>query len=612
MPSVSKLTAETTGSGKLIAAQQRLHAPADRIDELKVSLTNSLCEMIKQLAEPLDSESATALFERVSETHFDTTLQLKISEAIEEALLCSRTAPKLAPTEKQMWKKKSHAVLKYFTKSDWEVFCWPDTPFNAVEKVSRAVHRLSRGGLCIPSPPLCADIVAMLAAAVCEQPVDEVLLYREVHKLMQSFDGVELDPGIAELPVIKQWPGSPNDLPAVVKSAMYPDPADQAVDINLPAFASVREVTSCRDANKSIREKIKTTPTPSQALASITSPTQHVGGLASSSFAANMGAFLQSAQALGLSPAQIAMMGAHLCSAGDAPPMSSSNVGLKFFTPAGPSGPTGGAGAADGTADGGVSVGLAPTKRDAPVLTLSLPTDDFPAAADGQNKSPPHATPLPSAAASVDAALDPLDAMGALGRRPPKNADSDAKTQVLQMEQEHKALLENAKAKATAAKELAAGTATAPEDNGKKRKLQQPGKVPLKRPAACTPPTRWSASVPKMPEAGEGIVIYKGGKISCAPSRKGWRVWPNSVSVTIEKGMPFGGDKRVSFNAALSLIDVHWRSTAAWPPTLRLQAVFCTHSAHLQFDVGLCRGVHVCACGVRPRMRIMLCIVLGV
>eukprot|EP00959_Pyramimonas_sp_CCMP1952_P100023 2091474-Pyramimonas_sp.AAC.1 len=68
----------------------------------------------------------------------------------------------------------------------------------------------------------------MLAAAVHEQPVDEVLLYREVHKLIQSFDGVELDPGIAELPVIKHWTDSPNDLPAAAKSAMCPDPTDQA------------------------------------------------------------------------------------------------------------------------------------------------------------------------------------------------------------------------------------------------------------------------------------------------------------------------------------------------------------------------------------------------
>ena len=558
MASLNKLTTEIVGSAKLISTQQRLGATPDRLARLTSSLAGSLCEMVAKLAESLDSEKATTLLELVHGTPFDDKQQLQISDAIEAKLLASRAVDKLGAAEKQTWGNRTRAVLNYFTKSDWGIFMNGDKPFNAHEKVMRAVARLASGGFVKPAPPVCADIIAMLAAAVCDQPVDEVLLYQEVHKLAQSFAGVPHEPGLADLPIIRSWPESPDDLPMTVKMAMYPDPQDQPVTMTLPAFPSMRKATSCRDTNKSVRDKIKKVPTPSQSLVPAT-PSVHVGAAAPPSFAANMGAFLQSAQALGLNPVQIAQMGAQLF-APNAPTAARAECGLKFFPPRASGEPAGGAGAA--TRDAEPASGGTPTTPDAHALARPSKGDAASAGAEDGNQqpSPGEAPLLPAKPAAVSAALDDLAAKGSLGRRQGKNADADAKALVASMETEHVKLLAKAKAKAESAKaESADDKGGAAERNGKKRKAS-PGAAPVaKRPAACAS-SNLRAPVPKMPKAGEGSVYYKGGKILNAPSRNGWRVWPNCDAVTIEKAVPYGTDQKASFKAATSLIDAYWAS----------------------------------------------------
>ena len=547
MASIARLTAEIHGSAKLITTQQRLGTAPVRMAKIIDSLANSLCQMISSLAEPLDMPSAATLVELLGSTPFSKTHIETLSDAL-DARITMHAGTTLGVLEKQAWPKDSHAVLKYFTQSDWDIFCNKDMPFNSQAKILRAVSRLGSGGFLKPSPPVCADIIAALAAAVCMDPVDEVSLYQEVNKLGQSFAGYAKQTGIPDLPMMKTWPLSPQDLPESVKKAMYPDPCDQPVHMPLLWYTCIRKVTSCRITKTEVRDKMKKEKgaAPSQALVPVANDARPAAQ--ESAFAANVSAFLQSAQALGMSPNQIAQMGTRLFMQGDASATSKPEVcGLKFLDHRG-SGR--GAGMPTPLADSPSGSGSEGTPtRDWQASQLA-PTGGPSTSAAVDAKAPdPAAPPLPSADGAVDAALDELDMTGALGRRKKKNADGSAHQVVADMEKEHQALL--AKAKATAA---ASETDHAAHDNGKKRKAAAATHVVGKKPAAARR-SDISTRIPNMP--GEGSVTYKGGKILHASSRKGWRVWPNSASVTIEKAVPFGDDKKASFKRALSLIDAY-------------------------------------------------------
>ena len=545
MASIARLTAEIHGSAKLITTQQRLGSVPERMAKLTSSLTRSLCQMISTLAEPLDSTAAATLLELLVHTPFDKTHVAEISDAI-EARITVAAVTSLGPTEKQAWPKHSHSVLNYFTESDWDIFCNKGLPFNSPTKILRAVSRLVSGGFVKPSSPVCADIIAALAAAVCMETVDEVCLYQEVHKLGQSFAGVAEQQGVLDLPVIKEWPVSPLDLPESVKNAMYPDPLDQPVQKPLLGYKTIRKVTSCRNTKTEVRDKVKKGAAPSQALV----PVANVARPAAqqdSTFAANMGAFFKSAQALGMSPNQIAQMGAHLFMQGDASATSKPDLcGLKFLDHRG-SGR--GAGMPTPLVDsppGSGSEGTPTRDGQAPQLApTGVPSTP---AAVGAKAPDAGALPLPSADGAVEAALNDLETSGALGRRRHKGADVSAHQVVTAMEQEHQGLL--AKAKATAA---AAEADHAAHDNGKKRKAAAANGVG-KKPAAAKG-SDISTRIPKMPD--EGSVAYKGGKILHASSRKGWRVWPDSASVTIERAVAFGDNKEASFKRAIALIDAY-------------------------------------------------------
>ncbi|CAK0804801.1 unnamed protein product, partial [Prorocentrum cordatum] len=210
------------------------------------------------------------------------------------------------------WASSKSTVLSYFTAKDWEIMGNPDTAFNDQAKIMCAVSRLVRGGMLKPSPPVCADVIAALAAATWTGSVDEVLLYNEVHNLSQTFASWETDPSANDLPIVRKWPDSPHDLPPEVARAMYPDPADQPVVVAIQMFTKVRKVTSCRNTKAVIRDKVKPKSQSSALVVAHPQPVQPSAGVNSTSFAANIGALLESAQTIGLNPTQIAQMGAQL------------------------------------------------------------------------------------------------------------------------------------------------------------------------------------------------------------------------------------------------------------------------------------------------------------
>eukprot|EP00959_Pyramimonas_sp_CCMP1952_P415844 8712634-Pyramimonas_sp.AAC.1 len=334
MTTLNKLVAEINGSIKLVSVQEQLGSTPQRINQLKCSLVASLCEMVKTLIEPLTSDSATTVLELVINTPFDHTQKNQLSDAIEAKLLKSRVVDRLSATEKQGWASSKSTVLSYFTAKDWEIMGNPDTAFNDQAKIMCAVSRLVRGGMLKPSPPVCADVIAALAAATWTGSVDEVLLYNEVHNLSQTFASWETDPSANDLPIVRKWPDSPHDLPPEVARAMYPDPADQPVVVAIQMFTKVRKVTSCRNTKAVIRDKVKPKSQSSALVVAHPQPVQPSAGVNSTSFAANIGALLESAQTIGLNPTQIAQMGAQLFMQGVHPagrPEPVPECGLKFF-----------------------------------------------------------------------------------------------------------------------------------------------------------------------------------------------------------------------------------------------------------------------------------------
>ena len=266
MATLNKLIAEIGGSIKLVHVQEQLGCSPERLEQVRGSIVSSLCEMVKTLSEPLTNASASQLLEHVLVTPFSHTHKTKLSQAIEAKLMSSTITDKLSPTEKQGWKSRT-SVLKYFTANDWKIMGDKDIAFNDHSKIVCAVGRLTRGGMRKPSPPVCADIIAALAAAVLVGSVDEVLLYQEVHNLGQTFANFIVDPAIDDLPVVRTWPDSPEDLPSEVLRAMYPEPADQPVIVTIQRFAAVRKVTSCRDTNTAVRDKIKKSKSQANVLA---------------------------------------------------------------------------------------------------------------------------------------------------------------------------------------------------------------------------------------------------------------------------------------------------------------------------------------------------------
>lgn len=554
MATLNKLVAELNGSVKLVRVQEQLGSTPQRVNQLKCSIVASLCEMVKTLIEPLTSDSATMVLELVITTPFDHTHKTQLSDAIEAKLLRSRVVDALSSTDKQGWGNYKSTVLSYFTAKDWEIMGNTDTAFNDHAKIMCAVGRLVRGGMLKPSPPVCADIIAALAAAAWTGSVDEVLLYTEVHNLSQTFASLEIDPSINDLPIVRKWPDSPHDLPSEVARAMYPDPADQPVVVAIQMFTKVRKVTSCRNTKTVIRDKVKP-KSQSSALVVAHPPQVHPGaGVQSTVFAANIGALLQTAQAIGLNPTQLAQMGAQLLMQGVQPadrPEPVSECGLKFFDKGAPRRSTGGEGhssslGSPSQAGSGDSPSVPPNSPSLPALR---------APEENRGHILPHLVGDTSAAA-----LQSLDLHGSLGRKA-KKADDDAKKTVELMEAEHQVLL--AKAKEAAAAEKARGAAAAAaaattDKRGKKRKATAGNAaVAMKRPAAKTTAADAKAR-PSKPD--QGSVLHLGGRILIAPTRKAWRVWPNTDRVTIEKQVAFGKCMDTSFGLACGLIDAYWKA----------------------------------------------------
>eukprot|EP00959_Pyramimonas_sp_CCMP1952_P399196 8364848-Pyramimonas_sp.AAC.1 len=120
------------------------------------------------------------------------------------------------------------------------------------------------GGLTKPSAPACADVIAMLAMYAWSEDVTAMQLFDEVGKLTKSFKTTRAALLTeTDLPLVKEYPANPHDLPEAVFQAMFPDPSDPPVAQVVGNFFVVRDLTSCRSSRKHVRDLLpKTRGTP--------------------------------------------------------------------------------------------------------------------------------------------------------------------------------------------------------------------------------------------------------------------------------------------------------------------------------------------------------------
>ena len=170
-----------------------------------------------------------------------------------------------------------------------------ELPFDTHDKFQVIIDRLVRGGIVKPSPPSCADIVAMLATHAWHEDVDATRLYQAVQTLGKKFKE-QTGGKITIFPFMKKFPESPSDLPAPLFKNMYPEETDPPVLQNLPNFMIARGMTNCRSTGKNVRDLINPNRQPQehQVVA-----TPDIGSM-------SVMDFMQEAMQQGLSPSQAA------------------------------------------------------------------------------------------------------------------------------------------------------------------------------------------------------------------------------------------------------------------------------------------------------------------
>jgi hypothetical protein len=250
MSSPVLILAEVQGSTRVIKSQARIQQSEEKLVAIKASLAGSLKNMIGRLSQPLTSAQCAELLDAVAETEFTVDQKQDISDALDAKLVSARVQPALGAIETQSF-ERAGCVLSYLTSADWLALADESKPFNSREKMDVVVNRLSRGGMWKPSLPVCADVVAAIASATymtC-QP-DSHDMYLMVGDLMARFR--EFKDRADGLPVMRSYPPTPYELPAVIREKMYDD--EEPVTITSDVYAKVRKQVSCKKSNKQVRQ----------------------------------------------------------------------------------------------------------------------------------------------------------------------------------------------------------------------------------------------------------------------------------------------------------------------------------------------------------------------
>eukprot|EP00959_Pyramimonas_sp_CCMP1952_P302801 6335563-Pyramimonas_sp.AAC.1 len=134
------------------------------IQTLRTSIANSMASLVSSIAQPLNAVTANELFGAVSRTTFSADQKRMLSHVIQQKLLASNVTQRLAPTDKQHF-RKTGCILSYFTSADWEILSNQDLPYDSDVKAMVVTKRLVAGGMTQPSSKACAEVVALLAAS---------------------------------------------------------------------------------------------------------------------------------------------------------------------------------------------------------------------------------------------------------------------------------------------------------------------------------------------------------------------------------------------------------------------------------------------------------------
>jgi len=507
------------------------------MDGIKLALATSLASMVRAVAWPMDSGSATQLLQAVQASSFDGGQKKLIADSIQGKLLGSTTSTGLGPQDKQCWVTDT-AVLKYFTARDWVVLADSHLPFNSDVKTAVIVSRLGRAGFVKPSPPACADCVTMLAAATwnhhrptCKEFYD---LVQALPKCFKKVPTPALD-----LPVIREWSDSPRELPEEAYKALYPDETDPPVAMALDNFNYVRDEVSCRSSNKKVRDAIKQAPT-----LQLQQPQQSTVMGNGSGVPFSLIQFIGAAQSMGLTPGQamqLGMAGAGVGFDGQASyaPDAHGKVPFGSWQPQ-----AGHLMLENGAQPGNQRSAMPRSSVSAALQGMRSSHAPEPLAEREPEPGPAYVPPLPSSGDFATAL-----ASEAPSKRTAGATEEEAKATIEAMQKEHAAILAKARKKEGTDGDGAEDTRGAPDDDTPKRKTGVPTHS---RPSAMKRPAAALASTPKMPTSGS--VSYKGGKVLPSSSKGGWRAWPDASNVGREKVVPFGVSKPSSFRQALKMI----------------------------------------------------------
>ncbi len=329
MASATSLMAEIRGSAGVIQARAAIGADPDRLEAVKTALANSLKHMIHSVNQVLTSAQVAELMEAVGHTLFAQEKKDELCLALEAKLVASRVEPRLGSTECQKFANGSGCILSYLTARDWLGLQDRSVPWNAQEKVDIVLRRLSSGGFWKPALPAAADCVAALASSAWDDSITAVDLYNCVKTFMAQFrERMELGIG---LPVVRVWPTTPDQLPNVVKSKMYPDADDQPLTVPCPLWAQIRKKVSCKDINKNVRADFGKEPAARPALTDCSAASMAHGLFGAAQppnklASLDVTAFLQTAQACGISHQQAFQLGAQMLQSGQ---LGSSGISIQ-------------------------------------------------------------------------------------------------------------------------------------------------------------------------------------------------------------------------------------------------------------------------------------------
>ncbi|CAK0804628.1 unnamed protein product, partial [Prorocentrum cordatum] len=306
---------------------------ADHLDRVKSSLAGSLVGMVHSINLPITSSQVSELMRELNTSEFDKQQRAEICNALGAKLVHSRVEPALGPTECQKFTDKN-SIMNYLTAKDWLALSDKSVPFSDASKRKIIIDRLSRGGFYKPAIPAAEDCAAAVASAVWDGSISAVDLHNATHSFMSEFRDQRSKS--CDLPVIRQWPPSPDALPVATRQALYPEADDQPLQMAVDTFVVVRKLTSCRDVNKNVRGELKQ-PATALVSASRRAPPACAGGAPQlPGMPLDVAGFLSAAGACGISQEQALLLGSQMLRGGGQlgsgrPARSNSSVFVEEF-----------------------------------------------------------------------------------------------------------------------------------------------------------------------------------------------------------------------------------------------------------------------------------------